>query len=56
MESWSGFADSLDSDEDRNLFRKMLKECYKYSVATMVKGEPFPIESLLMAYYYHNKK
>jgi hypothetical protein len=33
IESWSGFADNLETDEDSNLFRKMLKECYKYSVA-----------------------
>jgi hypothetical protein len=33
IESWSGFADSLETDEDRNLFKKMLNGCYKYSVA-----------------------
>ena len=39
LESWSGFADSLETDEDRNLFKKMLNECYKYSVAINDKGD-----------------
>jgi hypothetical protein len=49
IESWSGFADSLQTEEDRNLFRKMLNECYKYSIAINAKSEPFPAEPLIMA-------
>ncbi len=32
------------------------KECYKYSVAINDKGDPFPAEPLIMAYYCYNKK
>jgi hypothetical protein len=49
IESWTGFADSLPAEDDRNLFKKMLNECYKYSVAINDKGEPFPAEPLIMA-------
>jgi hypothetical protein len=38
---------SLSSKEDRELFRNMLKDCYKYT-AINVKGEPFPTEPLIM--------
>jgi hypothetical protein len=41
--SWIGFADSLETEEDRNLFRKMLNECYKYSVAIMIKVNLFQL-------------
>jgi hypothetical protein len=27
IESWNGFSDSLQTEEDRNLFKKMLNEC-----------------------------
>ncbi len=47
IESWKGFADSLRKD-DRNLFIKMLDDCFKYAAAINAKGEPFPTESLLM--------
>ena len=56
IESWSGFADSLQTEEDRNLFKKMLNECYKYSIAINTKGEPFPAESLLMALLLSQQK
>lgn len=47
IESWKSFADSL-KEEDRELFNKMLNDCYKYSNAINAK-ELFPAESLLMA-------
>jgi hypothetical protein len=56
IESWSGFADSLKTEEDRDLFKKMLNECYKYSVAVNAKGEPFPDEFLLMALLLSQQK
>jgi hypothetical protein len=56
VESWSGFADSLHTDEDRNLFKKMLNECYKYSVVVNAKGEPFPAEPLIMALLLSQQK
>ena len=49
IESWSGFVDSLNSEENKKLFLKMLNDCYKYSTAINAKGELFPAESLLMA-------
>ena len=32
IESWNGFADSLHTEEDRNLFKKMLNDCLKYDI------------------------
>jgi hypothetical protein len=48
IESWRGFGDSLRA-EDRQLFDRMLSECYSYAAAINAKGEPFPAEALLMA-------
>ena len=47
IESWEGFAASLRA-EDRELFKRMLDECYRYATAVNAKGEPFPAEALLM--------
>jgi hypothetical protein len=41
IESWRSFVDSLSSKEDRDLFEKMLNDCYKYATAINTKGEPF---------------
>jgi hypothetical protein len=49
IESWKSFGDSLSSKEDRELFEKMLNDCYKYAAAINAKGEPFPAEPLIMA-------
>jgi hypothetical protein len=49
IESWKGFANSLSSKEDRELFEKMLNDCYKYAAAINAKGQPFPAEPLIMA-------
>jgi hypothetical protein len=56
IESWSGFADCLQTEEDRNLFKKMLNECYKYSIPINAKGEPFPTEPLIMALLLSQQK
>jgi hypothetical protein len=56
IESWNGFADSLHTEEDRNLFKDMLNECYKYSVAINDKREPFPAEPLIMALLLSQQK
>src|SRR5215211_3925896 len=49
IESWKSFVDSLSStEEDRELFEKMLNDCYKYSAAINAKGKPFPAEQLIM--------
>jgi hypothetical protein len=48
--SWKSFGDCLSSKEDRELFEKMLNDCYKYAAAAInAKGEPFPAEPLIMA-------
>ncbi len=49
IESWKCFADSLKSDEYREMFNKMLNDCYKYATAINAKGQPFPTELLLMS-------
>jgi hypothetical protein len=49
IESWRSFVDSLSSKEDKDLFEKMLNDCYKYATAINAKGEPFPAEPLIMA-------
>lgn len=55
IESWRGFADSLRA-EDRELFKIMLNDCYRYCEAVNAKGEPFPAESLLMALVFSQHK
>jgi hypothetical protein len=49
IQSWTAFVDSLSSKEDRELFKSMLNDCYKYVAAINAKGEPFPAEPLIMA-------
>jgi hypothetical protein len=48
IELWKSFVVSLSSKEDRELFEKMLNDCYKYSAAINAKGKPFPAEQLIM--------
>lgn len=55
IETWHGFAESLRA-EDKELFRKMLGDCYRYCEAISAKGEPFPAESLLMALIFSQHK
>ncbi len=49
IESWRSFVDSLSSKEDKDLFEKMLNDCYNYAAAINAKGQPFPAEPLIMA-------
>ena len=49
IESWKGFADSLNSQEYKELFNKMLDDCYQYAAAINAKIQPFPTEPLIMA-------
>ena len=50
IESWKGFVNNLSSkEEDRELFEKMLNDCYNYAAAINAKGKPFPTEPLIMA-------
>ncbi|HEY9387842.1 MAG TPA: hypothetical protein VIP70_12445 [Nitrososphaeraceae archaeon] len=54
IESWKGFADSLQSEEDRKLFLKVLNGCFKYAIAITAKGQPFQQNLWLWPYYYPN--
>lgn len=53
--SWQAFADSLRAD-DRELFERMLNECFRHAAAVNAKGELFPTESLLMALVLSQQK
>ena len=48
IETWRTFGETL-REEDRELFDKMIKHCYKYSNAINAKGERYTTESLLMS-------
>jgi hypothetical protein len=56
IESWRSFAASMNSEEYREIFNKMLSECYKYVNAINTKGEPFPTDSLLMSLLLSQQK
>ena len=45
--SRKGFADSLNSQEYKELFNKMLNDCYKYASAINAKIQPCPTEPLI---------
>jgi hypothetical protein len=47
-ESWRTFTNNLNSEEYREIFDKMLSDCYRYANVINTKGEPFPTNSLLM--------
>ena len=39
IESWKGFEDCLP-EEDRQVFMKVLNDCYRYSKAINTRGRP----------------
>ena len=41
IESWKHFANNLSSQKDRDLFEKMLNDCYKYVLQLMPKANHF---------------
>lgn len=53
--SWEGYANTL-AGNDRELFKKMLKDCYRYSQAINTKSEPFEDEALFMALIFSQQK
>ena len=55
IESWKGFSDSLRA-EDREIFEKMLRGCFRFAAAINAKGEPFPTEALIMALLLSEQK
>jgi len=48
IESWKAFGDSLRT-EDKQLFNKMIKQCYRHINAINAKGEVHITPSLLMS-------
>ena len=56
IESWKSFAASLNSEEYKEIFNKMLSDCYRYANAINAKGEPFPTDSLLMSLLLSQQK
>jgi hypothetical protein len=56
IESWRGFADSLNSQKYTELFNKMLNDCYKYETAINTKIQPFSTEPLIMALLFSQHK
>lgn len=48
IQSWKSYSDSLRV-EDRKIFDKMLRQCYKHITAINVKGEPYATESLMIS-------
>ena len=56
IESWRSFAASLNSEEYREIFNKMLSDCYKYASAINTRGDPFPTDSLLMSLLLSQQK
>ena len=56
IESWRTFAAILNSEEYREIFNKMLSDCYKYANAINTKGEPFPTDSFLMSLLLSQQK
>jgi hypothetical protein len=49
IESQKGFAESLNLEEDKNLFLTMLNDCQKSGIAINAQETPFPTEPLIMA-------
>ena len=56
IESWRTFTNNLNSEEYREIFDKMLSDCYRYVNAINTKGEPFPTDSLLMSLLLSQQK
>jgi hypothetical protein len=56
IESWRTFTNNLNSEEYREIFNKMLSDCYRYVNAINAKGEPFPTDSLLMSLLLSQQK
>ena len=56
IESWRTFTNNLNSEEYREIFDKMLSDCYRYANAINAKGEPFPTNSLLISLLLSQQK
>jgi hypothetical protein len=50
IESWKSFANSLDSDKEKELFKKMLNDYCNYAgIVVNAEGKYFPSEPLILA-------
>jgi hypothetical protein len=50
IDSWKSFANSLDSDREKELFKKMLNDYCNYAgIIVNAKGKYFPSEPLVIA-------
>ncbi|HET7344995.1 MAG TPA: hypothetical protein VFJ05_03880 [Nitrososphaeraceae archaeon] len=50
IESWKSFANSLDSDSEKELFKKMLNDYCNYAgIVVNANGKYFPSEPLVIA-------
>jgi len=50
IDSWKSFANSLDSDREKELFKKMLNDYCNYAgIVVNAKGKYFPSEPLVIA-------
>jgi hypothetical protein len=57
IESWKGFADSLDSDKEKEVFKKMLNDYCNYAgIVVNAKGKYFPSEPLIIALILSQQK
>lgn len=56
IESWRTFTNNLNSEEYREIFDKMLSDCYRYVNTINTKGDPFPTDSLLMSLLISQQK
>ena len=48
IESWKAFGDSLRAEE-KKLFDKMIRQCYRYIKAINSKGEAYSTTSVMMS-------
>ncbi|HJT46825.1 MAG TPA: hypothetical protein VJ729_01495 [Nitrososphaeraceae archaeon] len=56
IESWRTFTNNLNSQEYKEIFDKMLSDCYRYADAINAKGGPFPTDSLLISLLLSQQK
>ena len=56
IESWRTFANNLNSEEYKEIFNKMLSDCYKYANAVNARREPFSCDSLFMSLLLSQQK
>ena len=51
IETWRGFIDKLPTDEDKSILKKLLNDCYRYSIANTIRKSSFYKSSKRMQSY-----